>query len=612
MSLKKWSVVLGILVITSMILTACPAPAAQVVEKVVTQVVEKQVIQTQVVEKVQTQVVEVEKQVEVVATPTPGPAEASVVRINLGSYPDIIDPQKSSFVNEIAHLRMVYEGLTQLDKDLNTVPGAAKEWKYNDDATELTFTLQDGLKYSDGSVLNAARYAFSIRRNIDPATAGEYAQITDEIKGAPEWRGCGEDAAACEAAATAINESIMPTHADGTACAAEDTYADEACNTLKLTFSRPAPYFHTVMSLWVTYPAKEENITEGGDQWWNSSVWQVGNGPFILQNLEPFVRAHFVPNPNYWGDKAQADFEYSYIVDTAVAFEAYKNNEFDIVAAAAEDIDVIKADAQLSQELMQYPGACTFAVMFHQLKEPFTDQKVREAFSQAYDREAWVRDVLSGLGSPTLTWIPPGFPGYDKDEDRWGFDPEAAKAAIAASSYGSIDKLPPIKLTFSDSPRNRTRWEWLAAQWKEVLGVEATLDPVEATTFTSLTKDVNTAPQAFILGWCADYPDPQNWLSVYWKTGAFGERIAFSNAEFDALVDQADVELDPVKRADLYMQAQRLLVSLSPVAFAWNNQLNYLVKPWVKGIVVTPQDSAFPGATADTQMISVDESLKGQ
>jgi oligopeptide transport system substrate-binding protein len=99
---------------------------------------------------------------------------------------------------------------------------------------------------------------------------------------------------------------------------------------------------------------------------------------------------------------------------------------------------------------------------------------------------------------------------------------------------------------------------------------------------------------------------------VYWKTGAFGERIGYSNPDFDALVNQADVELDPAKRAELYAQAQDLLITGAPVAFAWNNQLSYLVKPWITGITTTPQDSAFPGATADTQMIDVDLSLKGQ
>ncbi len=147
-----------------------------------------------------------------------------------------------------------------------------------------------------------------------------------------------------------------------------------------------------------------------------------------------------------------------------------------------------------------------------------------------------MKDVLKGLGAPTLTWIPKGFPGYDATENRWGFDPAKAKAALAESTYKTVDKLPPIDLTFSDSPRNRTRYEWLAAKWKEVLGVTVKLNPVEPTAYTALTKDIKTAPQVFILGWCADYPDPQNWLSVYWKTGAFGARIGYSNKELDKLM----------------------------------------------------------------------------
>ncbi len=580
--MRKIFALLSLLMVASMVLTACgSAPATP-----------QTVVQTVVVAGTpQVQVVEV--------TPT-AEAKPAVLRINLGSYPDIIDPQKSSFVNEIAHLKLIYEGLTKFNDKLETVPGAAEKWAYNADGTVLTFTLRKDLKYSDGTLLNAKRFEYALRRNIDPATAGEYAAITDEIKGAPEWR--GGDAAA----KATVEESVKATHADGTACA---DYEDAACDTLTLTFSKPAPYFHTIMGIWVAFPAKEENITEGGENWWNSSKYQVGNGPYILTSLEPFVRGYFTPNPNYWSDKAQVDIEYSYITDSAVAFEAYKNNEFDIIAGAAEDVATIKADPEMSKELMQYPGACTFAVMFHQLKEPFTDQKVREAFTYAFDRDTWVHDVLKDVGSPTLTWIPKGYPGYKEGETRWAFDPEKAKAALAASSYGSVDKLPPIELTFADSPRNRTRYEWLAAKWKDVLGVDVKLNPVEPTAYTALTKDVKTAPLAFVLGWCADYPDPQNWLSVYWRTGGFGERIGYSNPDFDKLVNAADVELDPAKRAELYQQAQDVLLDSVPGAFVWNSLNSYLVKPWVKGVVTTPQDSDWAGSinpasiTIDTSMM---------
>lgn len=562
---------LGMLIIFSMILAACPAPAPAGGGEAAAPVAAE--------------------------APAPAAAEvpadaAKVLRVNLGTFPDILDPQKSSFVNEIANLKMIYEGLTRQDGELDTVAAAAESWTYNDDATQLVFTLRDGLKYSDGSVLNAARFAYSVQRTIDPTTAGEYAAITDEILGAPEWRGCGEDAAACEAAKAQVMESVMASHGDGAVCTG---YDDTACNTLTLQLSKPAPYFHVVMSLWVTFPAKEELITAAGENWWTDAANHIGNGPFVIETLEQGVRTLYVPNANYWGTVPQVSMDFAYITDSAVAFEAYKNDEFDIIALAAEDLEVVQADPVLSLDANIYAGSCTFAVMFHQLKEPFTDPKVREAFAYALDREAWVQDVLRGLGAPTLTWIPPGFPGYDGEESRWGFDAEAAKQAIADSSYGSVENLPPITLTFSDTPRNRTRNEWLAAKFAEVLGVQATLDPVESTTYTALTKDINTAPQMFILGWCADYPDPQNWLSVYWKTGAFGDRIGYANPDLDALLNSADTELDPAKRADLYAQGQRLLTDGAPVAFMWNNVNAYLVKPWVSGIVKTPQDAGWPG-----------------
>lgn len=608
---NKLFVVFSLLILASMVLGACAQPAAPTPETI---------IETVIVEKEGETVVEtvvVEKTVEVEVMPEEAPAQP-VLRVNLGTYPDIIDPQKSSFVNEIAHLQMMYEGPTRLDKDLNTVPAAAESWEYNEDATMLTFKLRPDLKYSDGTLLNAKRFEYSILRNVNPETAGEYAAITDEILGAPEWRygtkPDGSSACAAEectdeekaALAAAVAESVKALDSAGNACV---DYEQTDCLTLQIKTSRPAPYFHTVLSLWVTFPAKEENISEGGENWWNSSKYHTGNGPFVLDSLEPFVRAYFTPNENYWAGQASYDLEYSYITDSAVAFEAYKNNEFDMIGLAAEDLATVQNDPQLSQEANIYPGSCTFAVMFHQLKEPFTDQKVREAFAMAFDREAWVKDVLKDLGSPTLTWIPPGFPGYQEGETRWGYDPEAAKQALADSSYGSVENLPPIELTFSDTPRNRTRYEWLAAKWKEVLGVEVSLNPVESTTYTALTKDINTAPLAFILGWCADYPDPQNWLSVYWRTGAFGERIGYSNPEFDALTIQADSELDPVKRAELYQQAQDLLVAGAPVAFAWNNVNTYLIKPWVTGLNLTPQDAGWAGNQTPLT-ITVDEAAK--
>jgi oligopeptide transport system substrate-binding protein len=453
---------------------------------------------------------------------------------------------------------------------------------------------------------------------VDPATAGEYASITDEILGAPEWRAADTAAEGYDAATFKAALGVKATHADGADCNADAPYDDADCNTLKLTLSKPAPYFHTIMGIWVAFPAKEENIAEGGNLWWTSPVYQVGNGPFVWTVGEPFVRGVFSPNENYWGDKPTYDLEYRYITDSAVAFEAYKNGELDIIASAAEDLPVIDADEALKAQHMIYPGACTTLIKFglagkytapdgSTYDSPFLDKKVREAFAFGFDAQGWADVVDGGLSAPTWTWIPPGFPGYDPSSPL-KFDPDAAKAALAESTYGGPEALNALgmKVTFADSPRNRQRFEWLVASYKDILGVDIGLDPIDATTFTAITKDPATFPLFARQGWCADYPDQQNWLSVYWRSDTtFAQRQGYVNLDVDALLNEADVELDAVKRADLYAQAQQLLLADIPSAFGVNSTNAYLVQPWVKGIVTTPQDSDFPGSFS-VQTITID------
>ncbi len=308
---KRLAILGTFVLIASMLLTACGPTAAPEIQTQVVQVKETVIVAGTSVETIVTQVVEK------VVTATPVPVEkAKILRINLGSYPDIVDPQKSSFVNEIAHLNLMYQGLTKFNDKLETVPGAAEKWEYSADATELTFTLREGLKYSDGALLNAMRFQYSILRNINPETAGEYAAITDEIKGATEWRtGADIDGnAVCQtdeekaACAEVVAQSVAALDMAGAPCT---DYEQADCRVLKLTFYKAAPYFHTIMGIWVAYPAKQENIEEGGEIWWLSSKYQIGNGPYIVQAMEPYVRSYFIPNPNYWEGAAKVDIEYS-------------------------------------------------------------------------------------------------------------------------------------------------------------------------------------------------------------------------------------------------------------------------------------------------------------
>lgn len=529
-------------------------------------------------------------------------AATATLRINQGTYPSTMDPQMASFQNDIAHVQMIYEGLTRFDTSLEAVPGAAESWEYSADAKTLTFTLRANLKYSDGSVLNAKRFEYAILRNIDPATASEYGFITDEIVNAPEWRATDPNAPGYDRNAWVASVGVKALDASGLACV---NYAQTNCRSLRLTLSRPAAYFHKVMALHVTYPAKQENIAAGGANWWVTPTYQTGNGPWVLSALEPSVRSYLEPNANYWAGLAQVNIENRYIVDSAAALLAYQDNQLDVTYLSTTDISAVDGNPALQPQHLSFAGSCTTAFRFSLTAvftsgnlvyaSPFADPKVRESFALAFDASRFVSDTASGLA--TWTWIPPGHLGYDPSTPLH-YDPIAARAALSASTYGGPAALNALdlRLKYGFTTRNQTRYEWLVTHYSSTIGVRITLEPISTVSYSLITKSAATFPLISSQGWCEDYPDPQNWLSVYWRSSSvYAQRSGYGNPAFDALVDQADAEPNQTTRITLYKQAQQLMLNDYPAAFGYNSISHFLVKPWVKGIVTTPQD-AWPGS----------------
>ncbi len=510
-----------------------------------------------------------------------GAQDANILRIHQVTFPDVADPHKGSFTSEIAVLTLNYEGLTRQDNDLNTVPAAAESWEFNEDLTQITFHLRDGLTYSDGSPLTAERFRFAIERVCDPVTAGQYPGILFDIVGCADFNGTDPaDTAAYDAAKAALGVSVPDDQ------------------TLVVDLVQPAPYFPTIAGLWVLFPAQQELIEEGGEDWWKDPSLQIGNGVFQMSSFDDGLQISFVANENYWGGRAKIDgIDYVYQGESSIAIEAFRAGDLDIVDVDAAQIPVVTADPELSANVVQYAVASTYNLGLNLTQEPFQDIKVREAFSLAFDRETYCAVIRNGDCTPTTSWVPLGLPG-SIETDLYGFDPEAAVAALAESSYGGPDALPPITLYFSSNDTaNTARAEWVAGQYRDILGVEIELAPTEGTALTELRKEPSTFPQMLLVGgWIQDYPDPQNWLSVFWKCDAvFSQRFGYCNEEFDALVTQADQLTDPEERMPLYQQAGEILVNDIPGPFLYNGSQVSLVSSAVTGYTATPLDVEWPG-----------------
>jgi oligopeptide transport system substrate-binding protein len=264
----------------------------------------------------------------------------------------------------------------------------------------------------------------------------------------------------------------------------------------------------------------------------------------------------------------------------------------------APDLRTVEGDAELKAQLIDLGGSCTFYYGFNVRRPPFNDPNVRMAFAKSVDRQAFINDVQKIGKAADGGFIPPGFPGYDNTDNVQKFDVAAAKALLDKASPEAKAGLTGLKYTFSSSNTNKTRAEWAQGQWKTNLGVTVELDPVQSTAYSALFKKGQDAPQLFLLGWCADFPDQQNWHSTVWATGGISAaRTGYSSKSFDDKTKAGDKEGDAAKRDALYNEAGKQLSQDAPAGWIWYSAGKVLRKPWIKGITDNPIDY-FPGIFA--------------
>ena len=364
---------------------------------------------------------------------------------------------------------------------------------------------------------------------------------------------------------------------------------------ISFTLTEKAPYFNSIAALWIGVPTRESDVTKGGDKWTDPATF-IGNGPFKLTEWKHNEKMVFERNDNYRAPAKLKRWTKVMINEPAVAFAAYQSNELDFGPAGPEQLRTIEADAALKAQVVDAPGGCTIYVGFNNTLPPFDDAKVRLAFAKSFDRVAYIKDVAKGIGKAVDPggFIPPGFPGNDTGDTAQKFDPAAAKTLLSQSKYAGTDTLKNMKFTYGAGASAKTRIEWLQQQWQTNLGITISPDPVDATTYSSLLKKLSTTPLFFRIGWCADYPDQQDWLTTVFHSQTTTSPTGYKSPQFDALVRQADADPNPTTRDQTYQTASRMLSTDAAAAWWYYSGGKYLRKPWVKGVVDTGLD-AWPG-----------------
>jgi oligopeptide transport system substrate-binding protein len=491
-------------------------------------------------------------------TVTPTVIPGTGMLILYGTDPITLDPAVSAEANSHQFITQIFSGLVRLDEELATVPDIATGWDISQDRLTYTFHLRDNVVFHDGSDVTAADFKYSWERTCNPATgSGVATTYLGDIVGASD---------VIEGRATEISGVRV----------VNDT-------TLEVTIDAPKVYFLSKLTYPTAFVVDEANVSDGAD-WWRHPN---GTGPFKFKEWQDYSLLVLERNDGYYGEMAGlARVEYH--LWAGLPMNLYETGDIDVAGVSSIYIDRVTDPAGPFYNELQTGTELSFSwIGFNATKPPFDDINVRKAFAMALDKDKIISLIFRDLVQRADGVLPPGIPGYNPDLSGLDYNVAAARDLIRQSSYGDAANLPPITITTGGygglvSPV----LEAAITQWRENLGVEVTvrvLDPNYYVYNLKAEKD-----EMFDMGWIADYPHPEDFLGVLFRTGAENNFADYSNPAVDALIDQAGVEADAAASLELYRQVEQMLVddaAMLPLFFGKNY---VLVKPYVQGYEVNP------------------------
>jgi len=492
----------------------------------------------------------------------PCPAGKLCLEYGNTTDPRSIDPALSSLVDEDHILGDLFTGLTQYDPASKPIPGIATSWDVSPDGLVWTFHLRKS-KWSDGVDLTADDFVYSLRRLVDPKTAAEYANLLYVIKNAE-----------------AVNNGKLPITALG--AEAPDPY------TVRITLAHPAPYFLYIVTHEAMYPVPKHVVEKWGDKWIEPEHW-VSNGAYKMTQFALGDRLHAVRNPYFYDAKSVCIDEINYYPTTDIvsAERRVKRGELDFNDSIESNrVAFLRRPDQMPAYVKVNTWLGTVYMPFNGKSQPaFRDVRVRQALTMAIDRDFISQKLERGVQPAANVLVPPGTAGYPGGAEphwaSWSLERRQAEARrlLAAAGYGPNHPLK-VELTLSNLASTILVFTAVQADWKEV-GVTATLAPEEG---QIMYADFNARNfQVGSAGWIADYNDATTFLNLLRSNTGQQNYSDYSNPAFDALMDKADHEPDPIARGVDLAKAEHLALEDATIAPILHYVSKNLVNPQLTG-----------------------------
>ena len=475
-----------------------------------------------------------------------------------GIDPHTLDPAISGDSTSHQYVTQIFSGLVRLDNNLEPIPDIAEKWGISDDGMTYTFYLRKDVKFHDGTQVTASDFKYSWERACNPATGSSTAETyLGDIIGVKETLSGGDP----EIKGLIVKGDYI----------------------LEVNIDAPRSYFLYKLTYPTTFVIDRKNV-ESGKNWWHNPN---GTGPFKLGQWTEGDRLVLVWNDQYYGEPAKLS-RVNFSLWGGVPIVMYETGEIDVTGVPVSFKDrVTDINDPFYNELRIFPEFSFYFIGFNSEKPPFNDYYVRAAFSMAIDKEKITSIIYRDMVEPADGILPIGMPGFNEGLAGLEYNPDKARDMLQNSSYGNIDILPPITLTTAGwGGIISQELEAIIDQWRQTLGVDVKVRQLEPERY--IYKLAEEKDELFDIGWVADYPHPQGFLSVLFETGVKNNYGGYSDPEVDALLNEASLEKDLSTSLEIYSRVERLLVEKAcciPLFFGENY---LLVKPYVKDYYLNP------------------------
>lgn len=501
----------------------------------------------------------------------------AIFRYNVSDGITSLDPAFARSIDNVSAVNQLFNGLVQTDENLNLKACIAKNWEVLDSGRLYRFLLRDDVYFHRSDLfgkdstraVKASDFVYSFNRLIDPKLISPGKWVMGEV----------ERLSNNQLNAIAINDT-----------------------TLEIHLKRAFPPFLGILSMQYCSVVPQEVVEHYRTSF---RANPIGTGPFQFQLWKENTKLVYLKNPNYFEKGRNGEqlpkldaVSITFIKDLEVTFLKFLKQELDYLTGLKGSYkdELLNSRGELRGKYIDKINFTSSPYLNTEYLGFFIDEQnaplskeVRRAINYGFEREKVLAYLRNGIGIPANQgFVPKGLPSFSEQTKGYSYQPDSVVQLLKKAGFPNGEGLKPVVL--STTAQYLDICEYLQSQLS-TFGIKIKVEVNQAATNNELIANGKTS--FFRKSWVADYPDAENYLSLF-KSNNFApggpNYTHFSNPNFDSLYDQALLETNDNIRHRLYQKMDSIVIAEAPVVPLFYDEVVRFTQPTISGLGVNPMN----------------------